>query len=33
MVFRVEEQIMELYNEMPTDVLAEYNAKCESTVL
>ena len=33
MVFRAEEQLMELYNEMPTDILAEYKAKCESTVL
>ena len=33
MVFHAEEQIMELYNEMPTDVLAEYKAKCGSTVL
>ena len=33
MVFRAEEQIMKLYDEMPTHVLAEYKAKGESTVL
>ena len=33
MVFCAEEQIMKLYDEMPTQVLAVYKAKAEFTVL
>ena len=33
MVFYAEEQIMKRYDEMPTQVLAEYKARDDSTVL
>ena len=33
MVFVAEEQIMKLYDEMPTQVLAEYKAMGDSTLL